>query len=122
MSAKTDFSSRTRCTGEDREIDPVQWPAPSVTIIYMELATQDQLIKFADVIETLARRHGLTNLCLAGDGQLVADVAAGRTLLDIARFENEAQAVLQASVSIISSRSELAGQIDKRSLSATHAA
>lgn len=100
----------------------MQWLAPSVTIISMELATQDQLIKFAEVIETLAQRHGLTNLCLGGDSQLVADVAAGRTLLDIARFENEAQAVLQASVSIVSSRTELASQIDKRPLSATPAA
>lgn len=100
----------------------MQCHAPSVTIVYMELATEDQLMTFAEVIETLAQRHGLTNLCLGGDGQLVADVAAGRTLLDIARFENEAQAVLQASVSIVSSRSELATQIDKRSLSATPAA
>lgn len=88
----------------------------------MDVATEDQLIRFARVLETLATKHGLSNLRLAGDGQLIADVNAGRTLLDIARFELEARAVLQASVAIISSRTVLATKLDKGPLSAAPAA
>ena len=50
-------------------------------------STQGQLIRFALALENLAGKHGLSNLRLAGDGQLIADVAKGKTLLDIARLE-----------------------------------
>lgn len=74
------------------------------------------MVRFGRALNTLARGHGLSNLRVVGDGQLLADVAKSRTLLDIARFEIEAQAVLQAGVSVISSRAELASLVDSRPL------
>jgi len=88
----------------------------------MKAAPEAQLLRNARALETLAGNHGLTNLRLAGDGRLIADVEAGRTLLDIARFEIEAQAVLQATIAVISSRAPLAAQVDKGPLAASPAA
>lgn len=42
----------------------------------------------------LERRHGLSRLRHGGPGLVVADVEAGRTLLDLARFELEAESLL----------------------------
>lgn len=92
------------------------------TVRAMDPATEAQMLRFAEALNTLARGDGLSNLRLAGEGQLIADVAEGRTLLDIARFEIEAQAVVQAHVSVISSRAELASHIDDRPLVASSAA
>lgn len=80
------------------------------------------MLRFTRALSNLARDHGLSNLRLAGEGRLIADIAEGRTLLDVARFEIEAQAVLQARVCVISSRSELASQVDTRPLVASPAA
>lgn len=88
----------------------------------MTSATEAQMLRFAQALVNLARGHGLTSLRLAGDGQIIADVAEGRTLLDIARFEIEAQAILQARVSVVSSRTELASRLDSRPLLAPSAA
>ncbi len=85
-------------------------------------ATDAELVRFVPVLMTLAERHGLSNLRLAGHGQIVADVDAGRTLVDVARFEIEAQAVIRAEITVVSSRAELASQLDCRPLVATSAA
>lgn len=88
----------------------------------MGTATEAQLIRFARALENLAAKHGLSNLHLAGDGQLIADIPSGRTLLDVARFELEAQVVLQARVFAISSRAPIAEQLDRGPLTAAPAA
>lgn len=88
----------------------------------MEAAADVQLIRFARVLETLAAKHGLSELRLAGEGRLIADVESGRTLLDIARFEIEAQAVLHARVAVVSSRTALAKQLTTRPVAAASAA
>ena len=92
------------------------------TVRTMNPATEAQMLRFAQALNTLARGHGLSNLRVAGEGQLIADIAKGRTLLDVARFEIEAQAVLQARVSVISSRAELASHVESRPLVASSAA
>lgn len=84
------------------------------TVDTVDPATDDQMARFSEALTTLARGHGLSNLRLAGDGRLIADIAEGRTLLDVARFEIEAQTVLQARVSVISSRSELVRELAGR--------
>lgn len=94
----------------------------ATTVNSMKAAPEAQLVRYAQALETLAGNHVLTNLRLAGDGQLIADVDAGRTLLDIAHFEIEARAVLQATVAVISSRAPLAAQVDKGPLVASSAA
>ncbi len=97
-------------------------PIVTTTVRTMSPATEAQMLRFAQALDNLARRHGLSNLRVAGEGRLVADVAKARTLLDIARFEIEAQAVLKARVSVISSRAELASLVESRPLVASSAA
>ncbi len=92
------------------------------TVRAMDPAPEAQMLRFAQALITLARGHGLSNLRLAGDGQIIADIAEGRTLLDVARFEIEAQAVLQSRVSVLSSRAELASSVDNGPLAASSAA
>ena len=91
------------------------------TVGAMGPATEAQMLRFATTLTTLARGHGLSNLRLVEDGQVIADIDPGRTLLDVARFEIEAQGLLQARVSVISSRSELASQLASRPLVASTA-
>lgn len=78
-----------------------------------EPASEDRLVAAADVLETFGERHGLGNLRLAGDGQLIATVTEGRTLLDVARFELGASAALGASVSVVSAGAPLAADADR---------
>jgi len=92
------------------------------TVRAMDPAPEAQMLRFAQALNTLARGHGLSNLRLAGAGQIIADIAEGRTLLDVARFEIEAQAVLQSRVSVLSSRAELASSVDNGPLAASSAA
>ncbi|HNA37436.1 MAG TPA: hypothetical protein PLZ72_13890 [Microthrixaceae bacterium] len=95
------------------------------TVRAMDPAPEAQMLRLAQALITLARGHGLSNLRLAGDGQIIADIAdiaEGRTLLDVARFEIEAQAVLQSRVSVLSSRAELAASVDNGPLAASSAA
>ena len=96
--------------------------AITATVGGMVAATESRMLRFAQALSTLARGHGLTNLRLAGDGQLIADITEGRTLLDVARFEIEAQAVLRARVEVISSRAELAATLNSRPLVSSSAA
>lgn len=79
----------------------------------LEPASEDRLVAAAHVLETFGERHGLENLRLAGDGQLIATVAEGRTLLDVARFELDASAALGATVSVISAGAPLAADLDR---------
>lgn len=113
-------STRDAATVEVRK--EVQTITMTTTVKTMNPATEAHMLRFAQALNNLARGHGLSNLRVAGEGQLVADIAKERTLLDIARFEIEAQAVLQARVSVISSRAELASQLDSRPLVASSAA
>lgn len=51
-------------------------------------ADDDALRRHAALLEVLARQHGLANLALgAAPGELVADVASGRTYFDVIAFE-----------------------------------
>lgn len=86
------------------------------TVNRMEPAAEHDIARLAASLTDLAYKHGLSGLRVAGDGVLIADVASGRTLLDVARFELEAEAVLQAVVSVISSRSEYAARAESRPL------
>ena len=83
----------------------------------MVAATEEQLSRFALVLADLGARHGLTNFRKAGDGRLIADIAAGNTYLDVARFEIEAEAVLRAAVSVVLSETETAYRLDRGPLS-----
>lgn len=51
-----------------------------------------------------------------GDGRIIADIAAGMTYFDVVRFELEAEAVLQAEVSVIISATDTAARLDRGSL------
>lgn len=94
----------------------------TTTVVGMNTATSEQLVRFAQVLTDLGVRHGLSNLHRAGDGRIIADIAAGQTYLDVARFELEAEAVLQAGVSVILSETETADRLDRGSLLADRAA
>jgi hypothetical protein len=59
------------------------------------------LVRYAPVLTDLAARHGLTNLHRAGTGRLVADVNAGRTHLDVASFELDAEGLLRARLDVV---------------------
>lgn len=78
-----------------------------------ESASEDRLVGAAELLETYGERHGLGNFRLAGEGQLIATVAEGRTLLDVARFELDAGAALGATVSVISAGAPLAADLDR---------
>ncbi|MDE3202902.1 MAG: hypothetical protein KGQ66_01620 [Acidobacteriota bacterium] len=88
----------------------------------MKTATEEQIVRFAQVLTDLGVRHGLSNLHRAGVGRIIADIAEGQTYLDVARFELEAEAVLQAGVSVILSDTETATRLDGGPLLANRAA
>ena len=94
----------------------------TIALIGMNSATEEQLVRFAQVLTNLGARHGLSNLHRAGDGRIIADIAAGMTYLDVSRFELEAEAVLQAGVSVILSETETAARLDRGPLLADKAA
>ena len=94
----------------------------TIALIGMNSATEEQLVRFAQVLTDLGARHGLSNLHRAGDGRIVAEIAAGMTYLDVSRFELEAEAVLQAGVSVILSETETAARLDRGPLLADKAA
>lgn len=79
----------------------------------MDEASEERLRRFAKVLIDLGIRHGLSNFRRAGDGRVVADVTEGRTYLDVARFEIEAECVLRASVSVILAGTESASLLDR---------
>lgn len=88
----------------------------------MELATEELLDRFAAVLTDLADRHGLSNLRQADRGAVVADVAPGRTYLDLADFELEAESVLGAALFVIPSGSPHGRDVAGRPLRASIAA
>ena len=69
----------------------------------LEPANEELLDRYAAVLFDLAAAHGITGLRHGRPGWLVGDVAAGRTLMDMARFEAEATSLLGASVALVSS-------------------
>jgi hypothetical protein len=76
-------------------------------------ATDDELNRFERVLTNLGLRHGLSNFRLGRPGELIADISWGRTYLDVARFELDAEAVIQARVSVLLSGTELAARSDR---------
>lgn len=85
---------------------------PTACIVsHMEAAHERQIVRLGPALVALAAQHGISGLQRAGDGQLVGDVAPGRTLLDIALFELAAQSLLHARICVISSRSALATDV-----------
>jgi hypothetical protein len=94
----------------------------TTTAIGVNTATEERLVRFAQVLTDLGVRHGLSNLHRAGDGRTIADIAEGKTYLDVARFELEAETVLQAGVSVILSETETASRLDRGPLLANRAA
>ncbi len=73
--------------------------------------SKELLDRFAAVLADLGVRHGLSNLRHGGVGIVVADVAAGRTYLDLAWFELEAESLLGTSLTVVSSDAPRAGRI-----------
>lgn len=85
-------------------------------------ASMELLDRFAAVLADLGTRHGLSNLRHGGAGVVVADVDAGRTYLDLARFELEAESLLGASLCVVSADAPRAGRIVAGPLRSTDAA
>ncbi len=85
-------------------------------------APADLLDRFAAVLADLAQRHGLSDLRHGGPGTIVADVAAGRTLSDLARFELEAESLLGHEVFVVSSDAPAAGRLAGGPLRSSNAA
>ncbi|MGH3937814.1 MAG: hypothetical protein ACRDTG_04140 [Pseudonocardiaceae bacterium] len=78
----------------------------------MTVPTSKELLdRFAAVLVDLGTRHGLANLRHGGAGTVVADVEAGRTYLDLARFELEAESLLGTSLTVVSSDAPRADRI-----------
>lgn len=100
----------------------MQATTTTTTVSSVSTATEEQLVRFAQVLIDLGVRHGLSNLHRAGDGRIIADIADGKTYLDVARFELEAEAVLEAGVSVILSQTETATRLDRGPLLADQAA
>lgn len=92
------------------------------TMVRMDPASEGQLVRHARVLEGLATRHGLSRLRRAGDGRLVADIAIGRTYMDVARFELDAQGILGGVVDVILSGTQAAAQVDAGELASDRAA
>lgn len=88
----------------------------------MSIVSQDKLVRSVGVLQALAERHGLSNLRRAGDGCVIADIASGRTYLDVARFELDAQSVLGGSVDVMLSGTEAAALADLGELATGQAA
>ena len=89
--------------------DPTSWHATVDTVTVP--ARKELLDRFAAVLADLGARHGLSNLRHGGAGTVVADVEAGRTYLDLARFELEAESLLGTSFTVVSSDAPRAGRI-----------
>ncbi len=85
-------------------------------------ASDELLDRYRAVLVRLARRHGLSTLRHGSPGMLVADVERGRTYLDLARFELEAEALLGACVRVVSADAPRAREITGLPLRASNAA
>jgi hypothetical protein len=73
--------------------------------------SKELLDRFAAVLGGLGARHGLSNLRHGGAGTVVADVEAGRTYLDLARCELEAESLWGTSLTVVSSDAPRADRI-----------
>ncbi len=73
--------------------------------------SKELLDRFAAVLADLGTRYGLSNLRHGGAGTVVADVEAGRTYLDLAQFELEAESLLGSSLTVVSSDAPRASRI-----------
>jgi hypothetical protein len=85
-------------------------------------APEELLDRYAAVLADLAQRHGLSNLRHGGPGTIVADVAPGRTLADLARFELEAESLLGHEVFVVSSDAPAAPRLAGEPLRSSNAA
>ncbi|MGH9067835.1 MAG: hypothetical protein ACRD0J_10150 [Acidimicrobiales bacterium] len=85
-------------------------------------ASDEVLDRYGAVLADLGARWGISGLRHGRPGTLVADVAPGRTLTDMARFELEAQSLLGATVALVSSDAPSAPAMAGAPLRATTAA
>lgn len=97
-------------------------PRTSISIGTMNGATEEQLDRAAALLVHLARDHGLVALRHAGRGRVVADVEPGRTYLDVARFELEAESLIGARIWVVPSGAPSAKEIAGRPISTSPAA
>lgn len=67
----------------------------------MQAATEEQIDRSAELLTVLGQRHGLSHFRHAGRGRIVAHADRGRTYLDIAAFELEAEGILGARLNVI---------------------
>lgn len=89
----------------------------------VDVSASDELLdRYGAVLARLGRRHGLSTLRHGGPGTLVVDVERGRTYLDLARFELEAEALLGACVRVVSADAPRAREIAGAPLRASSAA
>ena len=85
-------------------------------------ASDELLDRYAAVLHTLGAAHGITGLRHGRPGWLVGDVAPGRTLMDMARFELEAESLLGAGVALMASSAPAAAGMAGAPLRVTSAA
>ncbi len=85
-------------------------------------ASEELLDRYGAVLVGLGRSHGLSRLRHGGPGILIADVEPGRTYMDLARFELEAEALLAARLTVLSADAPRARQIAGAPLRSTDAA
>ncbi|MGH9063005.1 MAG: hypothetical protein ACRD0L_03360 [Acidimicrobiales bacterium] len=64
-------------------------------------ASLDELRSASDQIKRLATRHGLLHVRATPSGVLVVDVEAGRSYVDLVRFEAEIEDLLERRVEVV---------------------
>jgi hypothetical protein len=86
--------------------------------------SRSELAQAAELLETRAAKHGLTSLRVStrADGDVVADVAPGRTYFDIAAFELEVEELLGWAPNIVASGASVASPGEPLRSAGTHAA
>ncbi len=94
----------------------------TTTVESMKPATDEQLDRSAAQLRALGETFGLSGLRHAGQGNIVADVAPGRTYFDVAGFEAAAAQLLGAEVFVMPSGAPGAAHMAGRPLEATSAA
>lgn len=95
----------------------------TVTVGHVKAPAPEELLdRFAAVLADLAERHGLSNLRHGGPGTVVADVEPGRTLSDLARFELEAESLLDHELFVVSSDAPAAHRLTGGPLRSSDAA
>lgn len=94
----------------------------TTTIETVKPATEDLLDRSGELLTVLSQLHGLSNFRHAGPGRVVADADAGRTYLDVAKFELEAEGMLRARLTVITSGAPSAVDAGGRAIAATSSA